>query len=59
MARENLVSVRQKLTELNALEASLSQLVVDCETACVGGPGPSCVILDDLAEPKAGGCGSC
>ena len=58
LARENLTAVRQKLKELKRLEGSLAQLVVDCEAACVGGPGPSCVILEDLAEPKMGGCGS-
>lgn len=59
LARDNLSVVRGKLEELRALEASLVQLVSDCETACVGGPGPSCVILEDLAEPGKPSCGRC
>lgn len=59
LARENLTLVRQKLKELKALESGLAQLVIDCETACVGGPGPSCVILEDLAEPTRKSCGGC
>ena len=59
LAQENLAAVRQKLKELKALEASLAQLVTDCDTACVGGPGPSCVILEDLSEPTKSRCGGC
>jgi DNA-binding transcriptional MerR regulator len=59
LARDNLVAVRAKLSELRALEANLAQLVDDCETACVGGPGPSCVILEDLSEPPKSGCRGC
>ena len=59
LARDNLVVVRAKLDELKALEASLAQLVTDCEAACLGGPGPSCNILEDLAQPGRSGCRSC
>jgi DNA-binding transcriptional MerR regulator len=59
LARDNLGVVQAKLEELQALEASLVQLVNDCETACVGGPGPSCVILEDLAEPSRSNCKGC
>jgi DNA-binding transcriptional MerR regulator len=59
LARDNLDAVRAKLTELQALEASLVQLVNDCETACVGGPGSACVILEDLSEPRKASCGGC
>lgn len=59
LARDNLSVVRAKLEELQALEISLMQLVSDCEAACVGGPGPSCVILEDLAEPSKSTCRRC
>ncbi len=59
LARDNLDIVRAKLKGLRALEATLVQLVDDCEAACVGGPGPSCVILEDLADPRKANCGGC
>jgi DNA-binding transcriptional MerR regulator len=59
LARDNLGVVQAKLEELRALEASLVQLINDCETACIGGPGPSCVILEDLAEPSRSNCKGC
>lgn len=59
LARDNLDAVRLKLKELRALERNLVQLVDDCDAACVGGPGPSCVILEDLSAPKTTGCGGC
>lgn len=52
LANEHLASVRAKLTELKALERSLADFVKDCETACAGGPGPDCVILEDLSRPR-------
>jgi DNA-binding transcriptional MerR regulator len=56
LARDHLGAVRTKLAELRALEASLSQLMEDCDRACAGGPGPQCVILEDLAVRSAGAC---
>lgn len=56
LAQQNLQDVRAKLTELKALEADLAKLVHDCETACVGGPGPECVILEDLTQTRARAC---
>lgn len=56
LAQDNLDAVRAKLKDLQALEASLMQLVNDCEAACVGGPGPDCVILEDLSEPRTVSC---
>lgn len=49
MAQSQLVSVRSRLEELRALEVSLSELVGDCSARCEGGPGPDCVMIDDLA----------
>lgn len=51
IAREHLQAVRAKLGELKALERSITGFVESCDSACVGGPGPDCVILVDLAEP--------
>lgn len=56
LARVHLDTVRTKLAELRALEDSLTQLVEDCDRACAGGPGPECVILEDLATAPAKGC---
>lgn len=56
VAAGHLEAVRAKLQELHALEASLAQLVVDCDTDCAGGPGSECVILEDLGAPRARGC---
>jgi DNA-binding transcriptional MerR regulator len=50
LAREHLTAVRAKLRELRALERSIAGFVVSCDTSCVGGPGPDCVILEDLCE---------
>jgi DNA-binding transcriptional MerR regulator len=53
MAAEHLTTVRAKMRELKALERSLIAFVKSCDTSCAGGPGPECVILDDLAKPSA------
>ena len=53
MAAEHLTAVRAKMRELKALERSLVAFVKSCDTSCPGGPGPECVILDDLARPLA------
>jgi DNA-binding transcriptional MerR regulator len=55
LAQTQLASVRSRLEELRALEVSLSELVVGCTARCAGGPGPDCVIIDDLS---ASGCRS-
>lgn len=54
MAAEHLTAVRAKMRELKALERSLVAFVKSCDTSCAGGPGPQCVILDDLAKPIGG-----
>jgi DNA-binding transcriptional MerR regulator len=51
LAQEHLTAVRAKLAELKALERSIVTFVINCDTTCVGGPGPECVILEELAEP--------
>jgi DNA-binding transcriptional MerR regulator len=51
MAQAHLEAIRAKLAELRALERSIAAFVRSCEAACAGGPGPDCVILDDLADP--------
>lgn len=51
LAQEHLATVRAKLVELKALERSIAGFVESCDATCVGGPGPECVILEDLAEP--------
>ncbi|MDB6002496.1 MAG: MerR family transcriptional regulator [Rhizobacter sp.] len=52
IASEHLGAVRKKLAELQALEASLSGLVVSCDAACAGGVAVDCTILEDLAHPN-------
>lgn len=53
LAAEHLTEVRAKMRELKALERSLIAFVKSCDTSCAGGPGPECIILDDLAKPSA------
>lgn len=53
MAAEHLAAVRATIRELKALEGSLIAFVKSCDTSCAGGPGPDCVILDDLGKPSA------
>jgi DNA-binding transcriptional MerR regulator len=50
LANEHLLAVREKLTELKALERSIAAFVVSCDTSCAGGPGPDCVIFEDLSR---------
>jgi len=50
LANEHLVAVREKLTELKALERSIAAFVVSCDTSCAGGPSADCVILEDLSR---------
>jgi DNA-binding transcriptional MerR regulator len=52
LAQQHLEAVRAKLTELKALERSISAFVASCDTSCAGGPGPDCVILDDLSRDQ-------
>lgn len=51
LAQEQLLAVRAKLAELKALEKTIAGFVESCEAVCAGGPGPDCVILEDLSEP--------
>jgi DNA-binding transcriptional MerR regulator len=64
IAAQHLAHVRDKLDELQALEASLAAFVCSCDAACVGGPAVDCTILEELASPveqqqstAAGCCG--
>jgi MerR family transcriptional regulator, copper efflux regulator len=50
LAQEHLETVRAKLAELKALEASIASFVECCDNSCAGGPGPDCVILEDLSR---------
>ncbi|ODT81449.1 MAG: MerR family transcriptional regulator [Pelagibacterium sp. SCN 64-44] len=50
LAQEHLKELRVKLKELRELEKSIVSFVESCNVACAGGPGPDCVILDDLAS---------
>ena len=63
IAQEHLVAVRMKLAELKALERSIAAFVASCDASCVGGPGPDCVILDDLSKARKEGqrsnCSAC
>jgi hypothetical protein len=40
---------------LRVLERSIAAFVESCDNACVGGPGPDCVILSDLGSLQRGG----
>jgi DNA-binding transcriptional MerR regulator len=51
LAQSHLEAVRAKLDELKALEQAIARFVESCEVACAGGPGPDCVVLEDLSQP--------
>lgn len=44
-AERHLGSIRKKIAELRALEATVAALVSGCETTCCGSAAPDCVIL--------------
>lgn len=49
IAQAHLTQVRAKMTELRALERDIAAFVHRCNAECVGGPGPDCVPLVQLA----------
>lgn len=63
IAQAHLDAVRAKLTEMKALERSLTRFVDSCSAMCAGGPAAQCTILKDLslansiATSKPGCCG--
>jgi MerR family copper efflux transcriptional regulator len=62
IAAVHLREVRQKLIELQELEASLAGFVVSCNAACAGGAAVDCTILEELsvvARPAAARAGCC
>lgn len=50
IALAHLDAVRAKLAELRALERDMATFVQRCDNECIGGPGPSCVPLAELAH---------
>jgi DNA-binding transcriptional MerR regulator len=54
LAKHHLDAIRAKLHELKVLERTIASFVQNCDRRCAGGPGPECVILEDLGAPKAG-----
>jgi DNA-binding transcriptional MerR regulator len=50
IAEKHLSAVRARIKELRALEYGILGFVVSCDTSCAGGPGPDCIILDDLSK---------
>jgi DNA-binding transcriptional MerR regulator len=53
LAQVHREAVRARLHELKALEGTIARFVERCEVACAGGPGPDCVVLEDLHQPRA------
>ena len=54
MAQHHLAEVQVKVRELKALERSLVDFVAMCDSACRGGSGPDCTILEDLGKTNHG-----
>ena len=50
LANRHLEAVRARLAELRALERSIAGSVASRDASCAGGPGPDCVILEDLSK---------
>lgn len=59
LAQTHLTDVRARLTELKALEKSLAKFAATCDAQCAGGPGPDCVILDDLSGVSPAPASAC
>lgn len=53
IAAKHLKALREKLSELQALEASLTNFVGSCDAACAGGSVVDCTILEDLVSPSS------
>lgn len=53
IAEQHLVNVRAKIAELRELENSIGDFVLNCNSSCTGGPGPDCVVLNDLSKPQS------
>ena len=53
VAASHLKALREKLAELQALEASMSKFVHSCESACMGGATVDCTLLEDLGSPSS------
>jgi DNA-binding transcriptional MerR regulator len=56
VALAHLTSIREKLTELRALERSLAKFAEGCTVACAGGPMSKCVLLIDLLDEPSSCC---
>lgn len=54
IAGRHLAQVRQRLAELQALEASMARFVQGCDNACAGGAALDCNILEDLSAAGRG-----
>ena len=50
LAARHLVAIRAKIVELRALEHGIFNFVLSCNSSCAGGPGPDCVVLNDLSR---------
>ena len=50
IAHAHLDAVRAKLAELQELERDIVRFVDRCDQECLGGPGPTCVPLAELAH---------
>jgi DNA-binding transcriptional MerR regulator len=50
LAQHHLTEVQVKVKELKALERSLVAFVAMCDSACAGGSGPDCAILENLGK---------
>ncbi|MGQ3053045.1 MAG: MerR family transcriptional regulator [Roseateles sp.] len=54
IAGRHLAQVRQRLAELQTLEASMARFVKGCDSACAGGAALDCNILEDLSAAAGG-----
>jgi len=55
LAKAQLVTVREKLTELKNLELTLAKFIAACNSNCAGSPAPDCTIFKDLSATSAQG----
>lgn len=53
LAEGHLQRVRNRILDLTALEKSLASMVRGCDANCAGGPGPDCVIFEEIRTVEA------
>lgn len=52
LAHDHLQQVRNRIEDLQQLDARLQAFVRSCEDECIGGPARDCTIIENLSAPS-------